>query len=508
MLAKAYGATILGLSAHIVEVEADISPGLPAFNIVGLPDQAVKESRERVKAALLNSGYQFPDQRVTINLAPGDLRKEGALLDFPIAAAILAAMNIIPEKALKHCLLIGELTLAGEARPVNGALLISSAAAEAGFWGLILPEDNASEAAIVERVKVFGFPQLARAVRFLRRDEDLARHKVDLDGLFREPVEDILDYAEVKGQEFGKRGLEVAAAGGHNLIMIGPPGSGKTMLAKRLSTILPPLEREEAIETTKIHSVAGLLDSGKALLTARPFRSPHHSVSSIALIGGGSYPKPGEISLAHHGILFLDEIPEFPRNVLEVMRQPLEDGKITVSRAKATLNFPASFMLVASMNPCPCGYWGDRQKECRCSATQVRSYANRLSGPLLDRIDLHLEIPRIPYKEMSDKRAGESSETIRERVRNARRIQRNRHQDSFPYLNSQLNSKKIKKYCQLDREGSRLVESAIDNFGFSARGYNRILKVSRTIADLEGTPEIKSEHIGEAIGYRTLDRSA
>jgi magnesium chelatase family protein len=508
MLAKALSGAILGIDAYKVEVEVDIALGLPSFSTVGLPEGAVRESKERVKSAAKNSGYEFPSKKITVNLAPADIKKEGAAFDLPIAIGILAASGVVETSKLADFLILGELSLDGRIKPVKGALPIAVATRENGLKGLIIPKANAREGAVVKGIDVLAVEALADVVDFLNNSLSINPTTVNLEDIFKNNLTYSVDFTEVKGQEHGKRALEIAAAGGHNVIMIGPPGSGKTMLARRIPTILPDMSFEEAIETTKIHSVMGLLDNNSALIVTRPFRSPHHTISDAGLIGGGQIPKPGEVSLSHNGVLFLDELPEFKKNVLEVMRQPIEDGKVTISRAVTSLTYPAQFMLVAAMNPCPCGFYTDPHHECSCTIPQIQKYKARVSGPLLDRIDIHIEVPSVRYKDLSDERSGDSSENIKKRVNSAHDIQMKRFQGKKIHCNAQMTSRYTKGYCQIGEESKRLLETAIDKLGLSARAYTRILKVARTIADLEGRDEITSYHISEAIQYRSLDRNS
>ncbi len=508
MLARAISTATLGVDAYQVEVEADIQQQLPSFVTVGLPEGAVRESKERVTAAIKNSDFVFPAKRVTINLAPADIRKEGSAFDLPIAVGILAATGQILRDRVDEFALLGELSLDGNLRPVPGVLpMAMHLSQDSGIRGMIVPQQNAREAAIAGTVPVYPVSSLQDTVHFLEDESTLQPYRVDIRSVFNQARRYSIDFADVKGQESAKRALEIAAAGGHNIIMVGPPGSGKTMLARRVPTILPDLSLEEALETTKIHSVAGRLADDSALVATRPFRSPHHSISYAGLIGGGAVPKPGEVSLAHHGVLFLDELPEFKKDILEMLRQPMEDNQVTISRATMTLTYPAGFMLVAAMNPCPCGYHGDPNHDCNCTSGEIQRYMSRISGPLMDRIDIHIPVPTVKFEELSSETAGERSEIIRERVNRARQIQHDRFADEPEiFCNAHMDSRKTREYCKIGERSQSLLATAINQQGLSARAYDRILKVSRTIADLAGNDQIEMGHIAEAIHYRTLDR--
>ena len=498
-------AATLGIDAYPVHVEVDTDRSLPTFTVVGLPDSAVRESKERVLAAIKNAGYQWPRRKVTINLAPADRKKEGSAFDLPIAVGVLAASRQIKPLGLAEFALLGELSLNGSVRPVHGMLSMATSLHQQGLYGMIVPTQNAREAAIANGPLVYGVSSLSEAIGILTGDARQRPYELNVEEVFRSNANYGVDFADVRGQDHAKRALEVAASGGHNLLMVGPPGSGKTMLARRLPTILPAPTLQEALATTKIHSVAGVLPPGQALVATRPFRAPHHTISDAGLIGGGAYPRPGEVSLSHHGVLFLDELPEFRRNVVEALRQPLEDQAVTITRAQIAIAYPANFTLVAAMNPCPCGYLSDTRRTCTCSPAAIRRYRARVSGPLLDRIDIHIEVPALAYDDLANKQSGEDSAQIRQRVNAARQRQLDRFAGEL-FCNAQMGTRHIRRHCSLDAAGQALLEKAMARLGLSARAYDRILKVACTIADLADAP-IQSQHLAEAIQYRALDRS-
>lgn len=507
MLKKVFGSAVFGVEATTITVEVNVDSGI-GYHLVGLPDNAIKESNFRIAAALQNNGYKIPGKKIIINMSPADLRKEGSAYDLTLALGILVASKQIKAENLEDFLIMGELSLDGSLQPIKGALPIAVKAMQEGYKGFILPKQNAKEAAIVDGLEVYGVDNITQVINYFNKDEALEQTIIDVKEEFNKSLNfPEFDFSDVKGQEGIKRCMEIAAAGGHNIILIGPPGAGKTMLAKRLPSILPPMTLDEALETTKIHSVVGRVKAHTGLMAQRPFRSPHHTISNVALVGGGSYPQPGEISLSHNGVLFLDELPEFKREVLEVMRQPLEDREVTISRAKFTVTYPSSFMLVASMNPSPGGYFNDPNAPVRSSPAEMQRYLSKVSGPLLDRIDIHIEVTPVPFEKLSDTRKGESSVQIRKRVTEARELQTIRFEDSKTvHYNAQMNTKQIRKHCILDDASMQLLKTAMERLNLSARAYDRILKVSRTIADLQGVASINGSHISEAIQYRSMDR--
>ncbi|ERP38875.1 YifB family Mg chelatase-like AAA ATPase [Chitinivibrio alkaliphilus] len=507
MLSHVYSMALLGLDAFTIKIETDITEALPSFTIVGLPDGAVRESRERVMSAIKNCGFEFPARKVTINMAPADIRKEGSAYDLPIAVGILIASGQVhPHTDMSNTVVIGELSLDGSIKKITGCLPISLGTREQGFSRILLGRENAEEASVAEGIDVVPLANLLECVQFIEGTQNIPPCRCRIGEYFSQRERGEKDFIDVKGQEHVKRAITVAAAGNHNILMIGPPGSGKTMIARRIPSILPPLTLDESLETTKIHSVAQKLDPQRPILTTRPFRSPHHTISYAGLTGGGSYPRPGEISLSHNGVLFLDELPEFNKNVLENLRQPLEDQQVTISRSSLTLTYPSNFMLIAAMNPCPCGYYGDTSQRCTCTPTSIARYISKISGPLLDRIDIHIEVPALPYEELKQKKGTSTSQQMQQHVEHAKKIQGERFAKTSIHSNASMEPQHMRTHCDMDESSSLLLKKAMEKLGLSARAYDRIIKVSRTIADLAGSPTISSQHVSEAIQYRTLDR--